>query len=266
MFHKVFLFLVLACLFGVSTDTSAGYPASASQTTDEVTRAVSYYQEGANAEAIKLLRAIVDREKRNVRAWHYLGLALEKTGDRDEARKAHERAAKLGDELLDYTLDRVQGTADFRVAFADIANDLLAAGQSAQQYLQLEEKPSRSKRLDWGERAESLLTFAEIANGEDDPEPLFKPSQVDVKAQILSRPLPSYTEEARQSQIRGRIVIKVVLGADGKVTGIRPITTLPGGLTAKAMRCAQQIKFIPAMKDGKPVSTWVQVEYGFNIY
>ncbi|MGI8836235.1 MAG: tetratricopeptide repeat protein [Pyrinomonadaceae bacterium] len=34
----------------------------------------------------------------------------------------------------------------------------------------------------------------------------------------------------------------------------------------QAVKAARRIKFIPAMKNGQPVSTAVQVEYGFNLY
>jgi len=41
---------------------------------------------------------------------------------------------------------------------------------------------------------------------------------------------------------------------------------LPDGLTRMAIEAVQQIKFVSATKDGKPVSQWLDVEYGFNVY
>jgi hypothetical protein len=41
---------------------------------------------------------------------------------------------------------------------------------------------------------------------------------------------------------------------------------LPHGLTEKALEAVQKIRFIPAMKNGKFVSTWMQLEYNFNLY
>ena len=73
---------------------------------DETARAISLYQQGQNEEAIASLRGLVKRNKNDLRAWHYLGLALEKKGDAKEARKAHEKAAKLGDQLLDNQLNQ----------------------------------------------------------------------------------------------------------------------------------------------------------------
>jgi TonB family protein len=95
---------------------------------------------------------------------------------------------------------------------------------------------------------------------------VYKPSEVTVKALILSKPPPEYTEKARRACISGTVVIQAVLSSNGKVTGIRTVSGLRGGLTAKAINAAREIKFEPAVKDGSPVSQYIRVEYNFNIY
>ena len=67
-------------------------------------------------------------------------------------------------------------------------------------------------------------------------------------------------------QITGTVVLKCVFASDGTVTNIRVIQGLPDGLTEKAIEAARKIKFIPATKDGKNVSMWMQLEYNFNLY
>jgi hypothetical protein len=62
------------------------------------------------------------------------------------------------------------------------------------------------------------------------------------------------------------VIIRAVLAADGQVRAIRPIRTLPYGLTIKAVSAARQIKFIPATVDGAPVSQAIQLEYNFHVY
>jgi len=52
----------------------------------------------------------------------------------------------------------------------------------------------------------------------------------------------------------------------GSVTNISTIRGLPDGLTERAIAAAKIIKFTPAMKDGHPVSMWMQLEYNFNLY
>jgi TonB family protein len=64
----------------------------------------------------------------------------------------------------------------------------------------------------------------------------------------------------------GTVVLRAVLGSNGQVTGIRAVNGLPNGLTEKAIAAAHNIKFTPAMKDGRAVSQYIQIEYSFNLY
>lgn len=88
--------------------------------------------------------------------------------------------------------------------------------------------------------------------------------EVDQKARLLTLPEPSYTDEARARAIMGTVVLKVVFSSTGQVTNIRVAQGVPYGLTERAIAAARKIKFIPAMKDGKPVSMWMQLEYNFS--
>lgn len=95
---------------------------------------------------------------------------------------------------------------------------------------------------------------------------VFSESEVDYPAKISSKPSPLYTEEARANNIKGLVILKVVLTADGEVTSIRVVKGLPHGLTEQAIIAARQLKFTKAMRDGRPVSMSMIVEYSFNIY
>lgn len=90
--------------------------------------------------------------------------------------------------------------------------------------------------------------------------------QVDRKAILVMRPEPAYTETARKKQITGTVVLKVIFSSNGSVVNIRIASPLSEGLTERAIDAAKKIKFIPAMKDGKFVSMWMQLEYNFNLY
>lgn len=246
-------------------ETSASAQGIRTAAADEATRGIGLYQQGQNEEAIKVLRDAAKRYN-NLRAWHYLGLALEKKGKTKDARKAHEQAAKLGEALVESQMEQVRTFDDYARLMNPISAELAEAGLSAQRYLALEGNPSRSKREQWTLRAETLLGFEEMAKGGPDAQLIFKSSQVDVKARILSKPEATYTEEARRRMVKGTVVVRAILAANGRVLGVVPIRTLPAGLTGQSLRAARQIRFIPAMKDGKPVSVSVQVEYNFNIY
>ena len=94
----------------------------------------------------------------------------------------------------------------------------------------------------------------------------FAAREVTRKAQILSKPEPLYTEEARKNQVTGTVRLRLVLGASGSISGITPVSRLPDGLTEKAIEAARRISFTPAEKDGRKVSQYVTIEYNFNIY
>jgi TonB family protein len=95
---------------------------------------------------------------------------------------------------------------------------------------------------------------------------VFSGKEVTSKARVLSKPEPQYTEEARKNQITGTVVLRAVFTSGGQVTNIRSVSGLPFGLTERAIAAARQIKFSPAMKDGRPVSMYIQLEYNFNLY
>ena len=95
---------------------------------------------------------------------------------------------------------------------------------------------------------------------------VMKIQEVTRKAQIISRPEPQYTEDARKNSVTGEVMLRAVLSADGRVTNIQPMKRLPDGLTEKAIAAARLIRFAPAEKDGRAVSQYVTLVYNFNIY
>jgi len=94
----------------------------------------------------------------------------------------------------------------------------------------------------------------------------FSGSEVEQRARLLFKPEPQYTEEARRNQITGTVVLRVVFASSGEVVQIRATRTLPFGLTERAIAAARQIRFVPAMRAGHPVSVFMQLEYNFNLY
>ncbi|MCA1838237.1 MAG: energy transducer TonB [Actinobacteria bacterium] len=63
-----------------------------------------------------------------------------------------------------------------------------------------------------------------------------------------------------------QVVVHAVLSSSGEVTIKKVVRGLPRGLTENAMEAARNIKFIPAVKDGRFVSQYVQLEYNFKPY
>ena len=101
---------------------------------------------------------------------------------------------------------------------------------------------------------------------ETDTENTFTGGQVDTKIRLIRKPEPDYSDEARGRAITGTVILKCVFAANGTVTNILVVQSLPYGLTERAIEAARKIKFVPATKDGKNVSMWLQLEYNFNLY
>jgi TonB family protein len=94
----------------------------------------------------------------------------------------------------------------------------------------------------------------------------FSIKEVDRRPFIAFKPEPAYTDEARQNGVTGSVLLKAIFTADGAVTNIKVASGMPYGLEENAIDAAKKIRFIPAVKDGKFVSTWMQLEYNFNLY
>jgi TonB family protein len=103
-------------------------------------------------------------------------------------------------------------------------------------------------------------------NGEEDYKRVFKANEVTQKYQILSKPEAQFTEEARKNNTQGTVRLRALLASSGRISDIRPLNQLPYGLTEKAIEAARKMEYKPAMKNGHPVSIYVVLEYGFNLY
>jgi TonB family protein len=93
-----------------------------------------------------------------------------------------------------------------------------------------------------------------------------EPMTASLKPTILYREKAKYTEEARQNKVQGSVILQVVFNANGAITDIRVIRSLPDGLTEKAIEAAKRIRFNPAMKNGVPVSVRGTLDFSFNLY
>lgn len=99
----------------------------------------------------------------------------------------------------------------------------------------------------------------------DTGEQVFTGKDVDVKARLISKTEPTYTKDARDNGVEGVVIIRAVFSKNGQVEYLRVVQGLPYGLTEQALKAAREIKFVPAMKDGKAVSMWIQLEYNFTL-
>jgi TonB family protein len=84
-------------------------------------------------------------------------------------------------------------------------------------------------------------------------------------AEILSKPTPVYTQEARSLRIEGEVLLEVVLEASGNLRVKRVVHGLGHGLDDNAVKAAEQIHFKPAMRDGQPADSTVVLHIIFQL-
>lgn len=95
--------------------------------------------------------------------------------------------------------------------------------------------------------------------------PVRQPGPRETPVEILSKPRPDYTDAARQARAEGEVRLRVMFAATGDIRVLDVVKGLPHGLNDSATRAAQQIRFKPATKDGRPVDSVAVVHIIFQL-
>jgi TonB family protein len=92
-----------------------------------------------------------------------------------------------------------------------------------------------------------------VGGGVSRPRPIYSPD-------------PEFSEEARKNKMQGTVLLRLIVGVDGKTRDIRVVRSLGMGLDEKAVEAAHLWRFDPARKDGQPVPVEVDMEINFRLY
>lgn len=142
---------------------------------------------------------------------------------------------------------------------------LAEAASSLERYLQL--NPNADDTAFWREQLEALRAHASLAvtirEANNDAS---RANEARTRVRMISRTYPGYTEAARQAGISGTVRLRVLVTADGRVEHVLVVQPLSHGLTGAAVRAARGIRFEPATRNGRPVSTFVTLEESFSIH
>jgi periplasmic protein TonB len=85
--------------------------------------------------------------------------------------------------------------------------------------------------------------------------------------EILYKPLPNYTEEARKARAEGIVLIQAIVRKDGTVDSFKILRPLGYGLDESAIQTiASKWKFKPGTKDGQAVDVQANIEVTFRLY
>ena len=83
--------------------------------------------------------------------------------------------------------------------------------------------------------------------------------------EILFKPKPIYSNEAKAKNIEGEVLLQVVFTASGDVKVLRVVQGLGHGLDETAQAAARQIRFKPAQQDGQTVDSTAIVHIVFQL-
>ncbi|TNE73967.1 energy transducer TonB [bacterium] len=74
-----------------------------------------------------------------------------------------------------------------------------------------------------------------------------------------------YPEIARKAGIEGRVILEFVVDERGKVSGIKVLRSVGGGLDEAAISAVQKVKFTPGMQRGRPVKVRYTLPVTFKL-
>jgi TonB family protein len=83
--------------------------------------------------------------------------------------------------------------------------------------------------------------------------------------EILFKPNPAYTEEARGLKLEGEVLLEVMFGASGQLHVNRVVRGLGHGLDENAIAAANKMRFKPAMRNGQPMDSTAIVHVVFQL-
>ncbi len=81
---------------------------------------------------------------------------------------------------------------------------------------------------------------------------------------LLHKVEPEYTDEAREADLNGTVVLSIEVHPDGKAYNVQVERGLGAGLDEAAVQAIEQWEFEPGKKAGKPVTVAARVEVSFS--
>jgi periplasmic protein TonB len=75
-----------------------------------------------------------------------------------------------------------------------------------------------------------------------------------------------YPTAAKSAKVEGRVVLRILVEKDGKVTLVKPVTSPNEALTEETVRLTTKMpNWNPAKKDGKPVRSYIMLPVQFKL-
>jgi hypothetical protein len=115
---------------------------------------------------------------------------------------------------------------------------------------------------DWRFQLEALRFYRDYYAGALSNETMVTSKEVQTRLHISSKPAPDFSGVSAS----GTSVLRAVFSADGEVRHVLVLKRVASDFDLRCIEAAQQIKFTPAITDGKPVSIILQLEYNRHFF
>lgn len=152
---------------------------------------------------------------------------------------------------------------DWRVHLRDWQNELARQFGKAAGLVEEVIKTNPSQVDMWQERLETLRLYAQLISSPTS-RTVFGAGEVEKPAHVLNAPAAADTDKVRAMKANGDVRLRMVLAADGTVKYIFPVKSLDEVSTEAAIEAARQIRFEPAVRNGRPASQFVTFVYEFK--
>jgi TonB family protein len=111
-----------------------------------------------------------------------------------------------------------------------------------------------------GETAASVRKCADPVNG------IYRVCDGVQRPELNYRPEPEFSQFARRFRITGKPSLSCVVDQNGSIRDIEIVRPAGAGLDEQAAATLSVWRFTPAMREGKPVSVRIAVDFEFHLY
>jgi len=219
-------------------------------------RALQLCEQSNFDSAVEGLREAVRKNENDAEAWHCLGLAALARNNKGEARKDFKTAVKA--ELESFGRLRVANPAQTPVDHSENIGRFETAVLSAEKYIEITPNASADERNEM----EELRWYRDLYKGLHPEEGIVSSRDVTTRIRVLSKPPPDF----RGTRFAGTAALRGVFSADGTVKHILVIRKVDPDFDRACIAAAKRVEFTPAIKDGRPVSIILELEYARHVY
>jgi len=186
-------------------------------------------------------------------------------------RAAEERVKEVRRNTVELERQVTELKKQMELAPKEKRTDIEATLREAEQSLLLQHK----REVELQVAAKELLAQAKVTTENSDGlalaslkaklEEAQATSKLDRKPRLINHTEARYTDDAREKGIEGKVVLGFTVDHDGIPQGIQIKRSLYPSLDQASIEAVREWRFEPAMKNGQPVSMWMEAEMDFRI-